>query len=91
MNPLFYVGVKLRTRSELRKQGYGFFEINDIMRGADNEVVDYALQQACVNTGESLEVALGDGSILAWITKFLESPLGKALISALLGALLGGV
>jgi hypothetical protein len=84
MRPLFYSLTRLQTRLALRKEGYGFFEINGILDGAEDEVIDAAL----VASG-GVPVALGDGSILKAIMDFLKSEQGQALIKILLGLLVG--
>ncbi len=45
-HPFFYALVRLRARTELRRKGYRFGEINEIMGGGIDEVIDLAEAQA---------------------------------------------
>lgn len=82
MRPAFYSMTKLQTRFALRKQGYGFFEINGVMDGLDEDLIDAAVVEA-----GGVPAALGDGSILKAIIDFLKSENGQALIKIILGLL----
>lgn len=89
-HPAFYTLSKLAVRAELRARGYKFFEINDVIAGIDDDVIDVAAAQTNAVSGvqDATVGAIGDGAILKAITEFLKSDLGKALVAAIL-ALLG--
>lgn len=87
MSSLFHMHLRLAMRRELRRQGKTSAQINALMAGCDEDVVDEAISQAKATAEVA---ALGDGTILQAILDFLNSPLGKAIIAAII-ALLGGL
>lgn len=86
-HPFYYMRVRLATRAKLREQGYRPREIDDLLDGATSDVIDHA---ATLASAEPPKMgAIGDGSILAAIIAFIQSPAGQALIAALLKLLVG--
>lgn len=84
--PLFYALTRLHARGALRRQGYGFFQINEMMDAAEDDIIDAAAMEVGIpRTG------LGDGTIIQAILDFLRSEQGQALISALIKLLLGAL
>jgi hypothetical protein len=84
-NPVFYSLVRLAARRQLRRQGYSLWQVNEMMAGADDGLVDAAQLDA----GVVIPIeGLGDGTILKAIIEFLQSEQGQALIAALVKMLL---
>lgn len=83
--PIFYAMARLACRRELRRQGYSFPQISEMMDAADDDVIDAAEAAA----GGSMPVAaIGDGKVLDAVLDFLRSEQGQALIAALVKLLL---
>jgi len=90
-HPLLTFYAKVHARRELSKEGYSRRQINDVMGQVDGEAIDAAAALAGPETESEVGKvsAIGDGTILAAIMAFLQSPQGQALIAALMKMLLG--
>ena len=89
-HPAFYTLARLAARTELRKKGYRFAEINDIIASVTDDVIDVAEMQAVDAQNKVVDLpvgAIGDGAIIKAIKDFLASDLGKVLIQFLLSLL----
>lgn len=88
-HPSFYTLTRLAVRAELRSRGLRFHEINDVIAGIDDDVIDVAATQTEAASGVQTATvgAIGDGAILKAISDFLKSDLGKALVTAILAFL----
>lgn len=86
-NPLFNAALKVRGRLALRRDGYSFRQINEILSGADQDTIDLAVAMTEVTKG-ALPSA-GETPFLDWLRAFLDSDFGKLLIDILLKLLLG--
>lgn len=82
MSPFFYAVARVKARKELHIAGHSRSEVNRIMDGCDNDIIDAAVQESGV------KLAIGDGPIIAAILAFFESAQGQALIAALVKLLL---
>lgn len=82
--PRFYFLVRQRLRRELLNKGYARWQANEMLDELDDDVID-----DCAAEVDPSSQAIGDGSLIDAITKFLNSELGKALISLLLKLLIG--
>lgn len=82
--PRFYFLVRQRLRRELISRGYARWQANEIIDELNDEVID-----DCTAEVDPSSQAIGDGSIIDAIVKFLNSELGKALIAMLLKLLIG--
>lgn len=83
MGPLSLFAIRAKTRLELRKAGYNFRQINDVIDSVDDIAVQAAAAQANVSLG-----AIGDGTLIQAILDFLKSEQGQALIAALVKMLI---
>lgn len=90
-HPLFYVVTRLKLRSALREKGYSRAEVNDLVDGATDDVIDAADAIANAGQPESAVGAIGDGTLIQKFFEFLQSPAGQALLAALMKLLLGGL
>lgn len=85
---LYYFLVRLKVREGLHTKGLSFAKVNHAMQGLDNDGID--------GVGTQLPQPIqawkfGDGTLITAITKFLESPAGKALIDALIQLLIKSI
>lgn len=88
MSNRLYPLLRLRCRSELRRQGRNYSEINSIMDGWDDAVVPIAVAMLPPEHADEFG-ALGDGTIIQAIIEFLKSPAGQMLIQLILSLLMG--
>lgn len=98
-HPILMAFTGLRLRFALRREGNNFREINSHMAKFNSELFDQAVAEADAMTesavsaalaaGETAAKAIGDGGIIDWFSKFLDSELGKLLIQVLMALLTG--
>jgi hypothetical protein len=82
--PLFRIRTQLAVAAGLREQGYGLLEARQLSKTVDDDLIHHAATVADVSLG-----AIGDGTILQAILDFFKSPVGQALIAALIKLLTG--
>ena len=97
----FYLATRLKTRGELRSQGYGILHIQEMMAAADDDTIDSVVADtpgasaaiAAVVTPPApspTATAAAGGNLLAIVEAFftfLESPTGESILTTLLGLL----
>ena len=99
----FYLATRLKTRGELRSQGYGILHIQEMMAAADDDTIDTvvastpgaadaiaAVVAPPAPTPSPAPTAAAGGNLLAIVEAFftfLESPTGESILTTLLGLL----
>lgn len=90
--------IGIETRFAMRDLGYGFLEIRRAMANYSPDKIDQAVKMAgpdvvkafaAAPAGTESVGATGNHPFLDWLTAFLQSDLGKALIAALIAILTG--
>lgn len=85
--------VGLRLRSAFRKKGKSRWEINELMDGFDQSVLEAAISRVDAMTNgaasDQIGMAPGDGSFWEWLDRFLDSEFGKLLMEILMALLMG--
>lgn len=97
-HPVLMALVKARARQQLRASGHTFLESLQLAATVDDALVQTAADAGSIEvplappaTAAAAVGVLGDGSIIKFFMDFLNSDLGKALISLLMKLLLGGL
>lgn len=96
----FHPLLTLRARDKAAEQiardkGIGVLKARRLIRQLDDGEVEMAMMQATEECGylppgiDTIQFALGDGSIIQAILDWLRSPEGQAFISALVKILIG--
>ncbi len=88
--PLFRVRTQLAVAASLRQRGYGILEARRLSQTVDDDLIGLAAATCPPDVGDGLG-AIGDGTIIAAIIAFIQSPAGQALIAMLIKLLLGGL
>ena len=94
-----HFATRLIVRGQLRKQGYGRDDINFMLDGLDDNMIDAASTATGTDAGlASTESGASSGTgtgvfaqILQALMTFLESPQGQALIAALIQMLIASL
>lgn len=82
------IQARIQCRRELRRQGYGFQEINSVIGAVDAD--EMHATAASISPECAARVgALGDGTIIQAIIDFFKSPQGQELLAALVKMLIG--
>lgn len=100
--PLAQLRIRLATRAALLNSGKvrSWSEANAVVSEINTETIGQAVEMVQANPqafgvrGQSFTAGirkLGDGGLIDKILEFLQSPLGQALIQALMKLLLGGL
>jgi hypothetical protein len=92
-HPVLTTLIRTRVRQDLRRQGTGLVEAIHLANLVDADVIDTARDQLPPEGVSALDAtiaptAVGDGSFIDRILKFLDSELGKTLL-ALIRSLIG--
>ncbi len=91
MTTLELVTLRTEVRKHLVSKGVGLLRAVRLAASVDDDTVEAGVTMAGAETRASMSSvsAIGDGSLLAAYTKFLQSDLGKALIALITNLILG--